>query len=349
MYSDRKEWYSKLEEEFGGKVISYITSDRRGFETQIAQDVIDLFIDQLDKTGVTKKIVLYLYTRGGDTAAAWNIVNLLRMYCEELIVIVPHKAHSSGTIICLGANKIIMTKQATLGPIDPSINTPLNPKANNNSNITLPVSVEAVKGYITFAKDELGITDTTSSMKILDRLSDYLHPLVIGQVYRSRAQIKMLAQKLLKNQVKDKKSVRKIIEFLCSDSGSHDYTINRREAKKDLSLNVEKPTNEQYDLIKNIYTDISDELGFREVFNPNVINGSYTIRRGLIESISGGSDYFVTEGRIVPVVMQTGQKGLNNQIVFEGWRHEEPVTKRTIVSIPGKEELEVETDEKFCL
>ena len=132
MYNNRITYYRQLEEIYSSKIITYITSDKAGFEAQIAQDVIDYFINQLDTIGIVEKITLYLYTRGGDTAAAWNIVNLLRQYCDELQVIIPHKAHSAGTLISIGANSIIMTKQATLGPIDPSINTPLNPAIPGN-------------------------------------------------------------------------------------------------------------------------------------------------------------------------------------------------------------------------
>ena len=147
MYSNRIELYKKLEEKLNSKLLVYITSDRPGFEASIAQDVIDIFINQLDKIGVTDKISLYLYTRGGDTAAAWNIINLLRQYCDTLQVVIPHKAHSAGTLISIGANSIIMTKQATLGPIDPSVNTPLNPPIPNAPpQNNYPVSVEAVKG-----------------------------------------------------------------------------------------------------------------------------------------------------------------------------------------------------------
>ena len=84
MYTNRLDLYKELENSLNTKVITYVTSDRKGFETQIAQDVIDLFINHLDKIGVVPKISLYLYTRGGDTAAAWNIINLLRQYCDEL-------------------------------------------------------------------------------------------------------------------------------------------------------------------------------------------------------------------------------------------------------------------------
>ncbi len=61
-------------------------------------------------------------------------------------------------------------------------------------------------------------------------------------------------------------------------------------------------------------------MGFREVFDPRTINGAYVVKRGLLESISGGSDYFVTEGRCNPVRLQDGQIAFKNEITFEGWR-----------------------------
>ena len=269
MYTERIELYKKLEEKLNSKLLVYITSDRRGFEASIAQDVIDIFINQLDSIGVTERISLYLYTRGGDTAAAWNIINLLRQYCDHLQVVIPHKAHSAGTLISIGANSIIMTKQATLGPIDPSVNTPLNPPIPNAPpQNNYPVSVEAVKGYLAFAKEELSIKDDVALSNIMIKLSEFVHPLVLGQVYRARAQIKMLAEKLLTNQITDSSKIKDIISFLCSDSGSHDYTINRREAKNSLGLNIEKPDDEMYGIIKAIYDDISNELGFGVPFDP---------------------------------------------------------------------------------
>lgn len=348
--SSRVEYYKQLKDEFQGAVIAYITGDRPGFETRIAQDVIDLFIAQLDKIGPVERIVLYLYTRGGDTSAAWNIVNLLRMYCEDLLVVVPHKAHSAGTIISLGANKIIMTKQATLSPIDPSLNSPMNPIIPNDpAKQTTPVSVEAVKGYIELAKDEFGISDGNALSDVLIKLSEYVHPLVLGQVYRSRAQIKMLAGKLLKNQVADDGKVSRIIDFLCSDSGSHDYTINRREAAEELELNVAKPTSTQYEIIKNLYDDFSQELGLGQIFDPKLIQGAYAVRRGFIESVVGGSDFFVTEGRCSTVTTPNGP-AIQVDKTFEGWRHDESVDNQQTARIMMSEgEVKYEQDNEFKL
>lgn len=320
MYRDRKDLYKALEKEFDSNILVYVTSDRPNMGAQISSDVIDCFIDHLDQFGPCKKISLFLYTRGGDTSVARNIVNLLRMYCDNLQVIVPHKAHSSGTIISLGANEIVMTKQATLGPIDPSLHTMLNPRISDGS--IVPVSVEAVKGYLDFAKNELKIEDEASLANIFEKLSDFVHPLVLGEVYRSKAQIQMMAEKLLLNQVTEPEKIKKIIDFLCSESGSHDYTINRREAQNELGLNIVKPSKTQYELIKKVYDDINEELLFSKPFLITEVNGAYAVRRCILESVIGGADYFSTEGVVVRGRMPDGQIAVQNRINFEGWRHE---------------------------
>lgn len=56
-------------------------------------------------------------------------------------------------------------------------------------------------------------------------------PLVLGQAYRLRYQISILEEKLLKEQISQEVDCEKVISFLCSNFGSHDYTINRREAE----------------------------------------------------------------------------------------------------------------------
>lgn len=337
--------YKELEEEFNSKLLVYITSDRPNMGAQIASDVIDFFVGHLDKIGPCEKISLFLYTRGGDTSAARNIVNLLRMYCENLQVIIPHKAHSSGTIISLGANEVVMTKQATLGPIDPSLNTDLNPRVIDGS--IFPVSVEAVKGYLEFAKDELKINDPVSLAGIFEKLTDFVHPLVLGEVYRSKAQIQMMAEKLLQNQVTDPEKIKKIIDFLCSESGSHDYTINRREAKDELGLNIVKPTSKQYDLIKRLYDDINDELFFSRPFLITEVNGVYAVRRCLLESIVGGSDYYSTEGVVVRGKMPDGQIAIQNRVNYEGWRHDHSSDNTKVAANIGEEEVVYERSDEY--
>lgn len=335
MRINRLDLYKQIEQQRKSKLLVYITGTRPGYETQIANDVLPIFTEHLDKIGDVDKISLFLYTNGGNTLTAWSLVNLIRSFCRTFEVIIPANCFSSGTLICLGADELVMTKQAMLGPIDPSVNGPLNPSIPNvnDPKAKVPVSVEHVNAYIEMAKNEFGITDQTCLTQILLNLSEKIHPLTLGQVYKSRSQIQMLAKKLLSWQNLNEEKENAIIRFLCSESGSHDYSIRRKEAIESLGLNVEKPTMNFYQIIKAIYDDISKELKFDTPFNPPMIlNGKqivpYECRRGLIETIDNGTDVFITSGNLEAINVNPHpsappQVVINNNITYEGWKHED--------------------------
>jgi hypothetical protein len=184
----------------------------------------------------------------------------------------------------------MMTKQVTLGPIDPSITTPLNPQiAGAAPDARYPVSVEAVSGCLDLAKKDLNINDEANLASLLNHMSDKIHPLVLGAVFRSKSQIQMLARKLIKAQVTDEANIDKVISFLCSESGSHDYTIHRREARNGLGLNIEKPDDKLYALVKRVYDDIVQELCLDTKFDVgNVLGGrpqaTYSCRRAACQA-----------------------------------------------------------------
>ena len=300
-------------------------------ETQIAQDCIDPFVNLLGRIGSTQRISLILHTNGGETLAAWRLVNLIRMFCEELEVVIPMRALSAGTQIAIGADRVIMTKEAALGPIDPSVNTPLNPQVNIGGQAKqVPVSVESIRGYLDAALKELNITGERSLTSVLVNLTGHVHPLVLGEIFRSREQIRFLAKKLLRRQVSDEDKVKSIINFLCADSGSHDYTINRREASE-LGLVIENPSEALYRHLRKTYLSYASELQLLEPFLPQVLlSGSqvdqpvdFSITRGLIEGATGGCYGFISEGFFTRVQIQTPagpQDGIKDDRTFEGWR-----------------------------
>ena len=328
MINDRLDNYKKLEEMRSSKLLVYVTSDRQNAETNIGADILAPFANHLDTIGDVGKITLFLYSNGGSTLAGWSLVNLIRSFCKDFEVIIPFKCQSTATLISLGTDRIVMTKQGTLGPIDPSTNGLMNPQINLNGQvIRVPVSVEHVNGYLDMAKDDFGVTNESELKDIYLKLTDHIHPLSLGNVYKSKAQIKMLAEKLLKFHTIEAENIPKVISFLCSESGSHDYTIYRKEAKEELGLNVEKPTQELYQVIKNIYQDIETELDLRNPFNHNVLLATknpfqYTLRRALIESVEGGTDVFISEGTLAKHNLPNGQIATQDSRTFEGWRHE---------------------------
>ena len=140
----------------------------------------------------------------------------------------------------------------------------------------------------------------------------------------------MLARKLLPRQLNDEDKIKAVLEFLTSESGSHDYTINRREARDELGLKIDNPDDEEYAVIKAIYDDVVDDLDMHSTFEPNLILGEgdqahYTAKRAFIESVDGGSHYFSTQGtarrQILRLPNGVTQAVIQDTRTYEGWRH----------------------------
>lgn len=278
-------------------------------ELDISKDIINFFPDHLDNiTKKTKRISLILHTNGGDILAGWTIVNLIRMYCDYLEVIIPSRALSTGTLISLGADNIVMTKQAILGPIDPSVTTSYNQKEDNK---LLPISVEDLDAYFKLAKEVIG--DDVNNNDIFLNFSRVVHPLAIGKVKKTKDQIRMLATRLLKIHTSNDETIERITNFLCSDSGSHDYTINRKEAKN-LGLPIEFPDENLYNIIKLLYNDFCSELMLSTPFYSDIESNTNTsdsfIRiKGILETIETGSDKYIYSGK------STLCNGIKNEII----------------------------------
>ena len=332
MYGSRIELYRKLEEKRQSKILLYVTGTRPGLETQMHPEVVDMFVEHLDvfysSCGRCEKISLILHSYGGVLMVGWTLINLLRMYCRKLEVIVPFKAHSAATLLTIGADNIVMTKQATLGPIDPNVNGPYNPLQSQPFIGTKHVSVEHVYGYLDLAiKYNKNIDVIKEAFAALSR---EVHPLALGQIAKSQVQIRMLASKLLNKSSfkRTEKEKQKIINFLCSDSGSHDYTINRDEAR-DLKLPIETPSKDLYEIIWEMYCDLKFEMALNTPFNPmvelGVGNGLKEVRqvRALIESVDGGSHQFVTCATIRPaqIMPDVQMPPFTYEISKEGWEY----------------------------
>lgn len=321
-HATRLPHYREIEKTRETRVIAFVTGERTGLQTQIAGDAVRPFVTLLDRIGPTKRLSLILDTNGGQTSAAWRLINLVRSFCDELEVVVPTKAMSAGTLMSLGADRIVMTKQAALGPIDPSLdNHPLAPSiiTPTGQQVRVPVSAEAVRGYIDEVKKD--ITDPAALATVWTHLATQIHPIVLGEIFRLGGQIRALASDLIKSQVKDESAQQRIIQLLCSDSGSHDYTINRRQAAE-MGLNVEKPSAELYGLLSEISKSYGQELKTLEPFSPQAMlagqaSVDYKLVRGLIET-ADESYGFVSEGKFS--VNPGGAPAVIDQRSVDGWR-----------------------------
>ena len=81
----------------------------------------ELLFDYSDSEG---DLHLMLDTPGGDGEIAVRMARSMQARCENLTVIVPDRAKSAGTLLAMGAHKILMGPTSDLGPVDPQLQIP---------------------------------------------------------------------------------------------------------------------------------------------------------------------------------------------------------------------------------
>ncbi len=120
-HETRQGIYAELEEELGRAVVSFFTSFR--FPVSIEDADADMLEGILQKLDLSKGLDLILNSPGGDGLAAERIINICRNYSGtgEYRVVVPNKAKSAATMVCLGASEILMGPSSELGPVDPQL------------------------------------------------------------------------------------------------------------------------------------------------------------------------------------------------------------------------------------
>jgi len=274
---------------------------------------------------------LFLYGTGGITMAGYGLVNLIREFCDSFGVIIPFKAHSTATLVALGADDIVMTRMGQLSPIDPSIVSPLGPQiqipGQPGAAQPIPVNVEDVRSYLDIARKELNVKDEDLLVRVLERLSQTVHPLVLGSVNRIREQTSFLATTLLKQHTDNPEKIANIVEIITRGRFSHDYLISRKEAKDILGLNVvenEEIENETF----RLYRECDRILQLSTPYNTEaVLGGNDTVtadfNRALIES-GDLTHVFRTRKKIDRVTLTPPQvpaptPGIFERILAEQW------------------------------
>lgn len=119
--ASRRPLFTKVSRALQGRaVVTFFTSFRH--PVQIDDDDCDMLQSVLQETDLSKGLVLMVNSPGGDPLAAERIVNICRSYASGgYWALVPSRAKSAATVICMGAEKIIMVPVSELGPIDPQI------------------------------------------------------------------------------------------------------------------------------------------------------------------------------------------------------------------------------------
>jgi hypothetical protein len=248
---------------YDADIVAYFGNISRDRATQI--------IDVCRKRRLRRNCVLWIYSYGGDAHAAYRIArHLQEAYRTEdddqalrgtLYAFVSGVCKSAGTILTLGASKLILGEKAELGPIDAQIRNP-EEVGERTSGLT-PIQALGVleqQSVILFRRHfrELRFhTDLSFSTRmsadiatqltkgLLTPLYEQLDPIRLAEIERSLRISQEYGTRIEKN-LKPK-----ALEKLISGYPTHSFVIDRKEAK-DLFKNVESPKPELATLTETV-------------------------------------------------------------------------------------------------
>lgn len=120
--------------------------DKAGnFSESIQSDDETTIYNLLAEQQIKKEnLLLMLDTSGGNVYSAVKIMDCLRSHYTTITIAIPQSAKSSGTMMCFGADKLIMSSISELGPLD----KPLRHPDNENTYISALDIVRSLDGTI---------------------------------------------------------------------------------------------------------------------------------------------------------------------------------------------------------
>jgi hypothetical protein len=218
------------------------------FSGEINSVTAEKFITELRKTKVrTENLILVLTTNGGEPDAGYRIIRAIKRHYTGLTLVVFGYCKSTGTLMALGADKIIMTELGELGPLD--IQLVKDDELVNTSGLSYLQSLYSLnENLINFfeshflqLKRRSGNTITTKTAAhishelttgLIAPISSQIDPIKLGEVQRAMKIAEAYGTRLCNK--------RNLIQKLIGEYPSHSFVIDKDEAKE-IFGNLEEP------------------------------------------------------------------------------------------------------------
>ncbi|MBL7060873.1 MAG: ATP-dependent Clp protease proteolytic subunit [Actinobacteria bacterium] len=238
-----------MEKKIGGKLFLICQSE------SIDNNLVQNIHSHLSELGQLDKITILINSSNGDIHSAYRIVNSFYCHTSNIEIIVVNRIGSAATFICLSSQKIYMSCEAELAPLDSRL-TSVYGQIKNKSALNIFKSLEYLRQYsieilndfvLLFVKNfKMDIKDAVKqsgsfASEIIKPLYSKIDPKELGDLRRELATVEEYSRKIMKRygyRHLDIGEINEIINNLLWNYTGSDYIIDPTEAMM-TGLNVE--------------------------------------------------------------------------------------------------------------
>lgn len=239
----------------------------------LSEKLAQACIDHCDELPSSSPVAILIDSPGGLATATYRLARLLQRRCGSYVALVPRYAKSAATLLCLGAERIVMGDFAELGPLDVQL---FDPEREERTSALDEVNA---LGQLTHSSlesvDEIMILLIGRTRKRVDSVlphamryvADTYRPMfekIDAVHYTMTARLLKVAEyyaiRLLAPH-RPHSEIHKIASSLIENYPSHEFLIDREEAEL-LNLQVEAPAPEIADAFSRLRRILRDSPTF---------------------------------------------------------------------------------------
>ncbi|HAQ02910.1 TPA: hypothetical protein DEP30_02280 [Candidatus Nomurabacteria bacterium] len=169
------------------------------------EDEISIYKLLKEKKEKKKELLILLDTSGGNVYSAVKIMDTLRTQYNQINIAIPQEAKSSGTMMCCGANNLIMSSISELGPLDKPMIHP-NDETARISALDIIKSIDGMldtaqqreKDFAKEVNNDFGIPIKQSLQLASESISKLISPMLCREdvkIYNQAQRLLVIAQK----------------------------------------------------------------------------------------------------------------------------------------------------------
>lgn len=211
----------EIEAAGGGDVLVFAAS-------RLDIDLLPPLYDVLCGIGRVPRLQVVVQCRGGDTNAARRIALLLHEFADEVVFVVPHFCESAGTVMALGAHRIVAGPVAIFSPIDPQLSAEAGGSGPSS------MSVQDLRQFWRMAQDWFGLDEATAKAHALQALGHSIFPTTLTSFHRCALEVQAMGEELLARHMSDQpaETRARIVDTLLHGFHSHSHALTRDDLRR---------------------------------------------------------------------------------------------------------------------